>query len=77
MIFERGRHTTYDFYIYNTLIETVSSFKYLGKTLYKNGNWFCTKKNISQHAVFSLFNLFKYSIMLIFQCPRNFPYLTH
>ena len=35
MIFEKGRHTHYDFYICNTLIDIVDSFKYLGMTLFK------------------------------------------
>ena len=30
MIFERGRHTSYDFYLNNAKLEVVSSFKYLG-----------------------------------------------
>lgn len=30
MIFEKGRHTTFDFYLNNTKLEVVSSFKYLG-----------------------------------------------
>ena len=30
MIFEKGRQTRHDFYIYNTAIEAVNSFKYLG-----------------------------------------------
>ena len=38
MIFEKGRRTHFDFYIYRTLIETVDQFKYLGVTLFKNGN---------------------------------------
>ena len=38
IIFEKGRRTHYDFYIYNTVIELVDSFKYLGITLFKNGN---------------------------------------
>ena len=40
MIFEKGRQTYYDFYICNTLIDVVESFKYLGMTLFKNGNWY-------------------------------------
>jgi hypothetical protein len=62
MIFERGRPTTCDFFIYNTKIETVTYFKYLGITLYKNGSWLRSQKAIAQHASFSLhklFNLFK------------------
>ena len=39
MIFEKGRRTHHDFYIYNTALEVVESFKYLGLTLFKNGNW--------------------------------------
>ena len=39
MLFEKGRHTYYDFYISNTLIHVVESFRYLGMTLFKNGNW--------------------------------------
>ena len=58
MIFEKGRRSHYDFYVYNTVIELVDSFKYLGITLFKNGNWYRTQKCISQHASFALFNLF-------------------
>ena len=58
MIFEKGRHTTYNFHINNQLIEIVSSFKYLGVYLYKNGNWYRTQKRASQHASYSLHNLF-------------------
>lgn len=59
MIFEKGRRTHYDFHIYDTVIELVDSFKYLGITLFKNGNWYRTQKCISQHASFALYNLFK------------------
>ena len=58
IIFEKGRRTHYDFYIYNTVIELVDSLKYLGITLFKNGNWYRTQKCISQHASFALYNLF-------------------
>ena len=37
MNFEKGRRTHYDFYINNTALELVDSFKYLGITLFKNG----------------------------------------
>ena len=30
MIFEKDRHTTYDFYLNNKTLELVTSFKYLG-----------------------------------------------
>ena len=44
MIFEKGRRSHHDFYIhvYNSVIELVDSFKYLGITLFKNGNWYRT-----------------------------------
>ena len=58
MIFEKGRRTHFDFYIYETLIEVVDQFKYLGVTLFKNGNWNRTQKCLSQHASFALHNLF-------------------
>jgi len=57
-MFEAGRPTHYEFYIYNKRIEIVESFNYLGIQLYKNGNWNRTQKYIAQHASFSLHNLF-------------------
>ena len=39
MIFEKGRHTHYDFYLNNVKFEIVTSFKYLGMYFFKNGNW--------------------------------------
>ena len=59
MIFEKGRHTYFDFYIYGQTIEVVDSFKYLGITFFKNGNWFRTQKCIAKHAAFALHNLFR------------------
>ena len=59
MIFEKGRHTRHDFYIYDTPIEVVDSFKYLDITLLKNGNWYRTQKSIAEHASFSLYNVFR------------------
>ena len=35
MLFEKGRPSRHDFYIYNTAIEEVNSFKYLGINLFK------------------------------------------
>ena len=46
MIFEAGRPTHYDFYIYNKRIEIVESFKYLGIQLFKNGNWNRTQNTL-------------------------------
>ena len=58
MIFEKGKHTRYDFYFNNSLFEVVESFKYLGVHLYKNNNWNRTQQRIAQHASHSLHNLF-------------------
>ena len=58
MIFEKGRHTTYDFYLNNKKLELVTSFKYLGIHFFKNGNWFRTQKRIAEHASYALHNLF-------------------
>jgi hypothetical protein len=58
MIFERGRHTTCDFYLNNTKLDIVSDFKYLGVTFYKNNKWQRTQKNIANNSLFALHNLF-------------------
>ena len=49
MLFERGRHTSYDFYLNNAKLEVVTSFKYLGVYFFKNGNWYRTQKCIADH----------------------------
>jgi hypothetical protein len=58
MIFEKGRKTNFDFYLYNTKLEIVESFKYLGVYFFKNNNWKRTQKTIAQHSLHSLHNLF-------------------
>ena len=58
MIFENSRPTSYDFFLNDTRIEIVNSFKYLRIHFFKNGNWSRTQKVIAQHAAFSLHNLF-------------------
>ena len=58
MIFEKGRHTSYNFYLNNTKLEGVKSFKYLGVCFFKNGNWHRTQNCIADHASFALHNLF-------------------
>lgn len=58
MIFEKGKRTHYDFSINNNILDLVDSFKYLGITLFKNGNWYRSQKCIAQHASFALYNLF-------------------
>ena len=59
MIFENGRRTHFNFYIYGHSTEFVESFKYLGVTFFKKGNWFRTQKCIARHASFALHNLFR------------------
>ena len=50
MIFEKGRNTTYNFYLNHTKLEIVSSLKYLGIHFFKNGNWFRIQKRLAAHA---------------------------
>ena len=58
MIFEKGRQTYHEFFIYDTKIDLVDCFKYLGITLFKNGNWYRSQKYIAKHASHALYNLF-------------------
>ena len=58
MIFEKGRHSHFDFYLNNSKLELVDSFKYLGIHFFKNGNWHRTQKRLVQHASFALHDLF-------------------
>ena len=58
MIFEQGRHTTYNFTFNRKILEVVNTFKYLGIHLFKNGQWHRTINNIAQHSSFALHNLF-------------------
>jgi hypothetical protein len=59
MIFEKGPTTSYNFYLNNTTLEVVNSFKYLGIDLYKNGEWQRSQKDIAHHASFALNNLYR------------------
>ena len=38
MIFEKGRHTTHNFTLYDSILDIEQSFKYLGIHFYKNGH---------------------------------------
>ena len=58
MIFEKGGHTHFDFYLDNIKLEMVTSFKYLGIHFFKNGNWYRTQQRLAQHASFALHKLF-------------------
>ena len=59
MIFEKSnRHTNYNFYLYGELLEKVTSFKYLGITLFKNGNWYITAQTLTERGNRALHRLF-------------------
>ena len=58
MIFERGRHTSFNFYLKGTILDRVTSFKYLGIHFFKNGNWYRMQKRLADHASFALHNFF-------------------
>ena len=58
MVFENGRHTHHEFYIYEKKIEIVEYFKYLGVYLYNNGKLNRSQSSIAQHASVSLHNMF-------------------
>ena len=59
LIFEKGRKSFRQFYYGETLNESVESFKYLGITFFKNGNWNRTQKYIAQHGSYALHNLYR------------------
>ena len=61
IVFERGRHTHPKIYLNGIELEVVTSFRYLGMELFKNGNWSRIQKHIAQHAtraLYKLYNLF-------------------
>jgi hypothetical protein len=59
VIFEKSnRQTSFNFTLYGEPLEIVASFKYLGVTLFKNGNWYKTIKSISEHGNRALHRLF-------------------
>ena len=58
MIFEKGKHTNYDFKLSDEVLEVVQHFRYLGIYFYKNGSWYRTHKRIAQQASYALHNLF-------------------
>jgi len=68
LIFEKSnRHTNYNFYLYGELLEIVTSFKYLGITLFKNGNWYKTAQTLAErgnrslHKLFTIINQYEFS----------------
>ena len=68
LIFEKSnRHTNYNFYLYGELLEIVTSFKNLGITLFKNGNWYKTAQTLAErgnrslHKLFTIINQYEFS----------------
>lgn len=59
MIFENGRKTVRIFKYGGTQLENVESFKHLGVTFYKNGNWNRTQKYTAEHGSYALHNLYQ------------------
>ena len=59
MIFERGRSNNFRFYYNEQHLKIVESFKYLGVTFYKNGNWHRTQKCIAEYGTYALHNLYR------------------
>lgn len=55
---ESGRQTTHNCFWYGSQIDIVGLFKYLGISLYKNGNWGSTCNQIAQHALSVLHQIF-------------------
>ena len=76
MMFEKGRRTFYEFFIYIRNIDIVDNFKYLGITLFKNGNWY-RSQNVFHNMLRTLYIIFLPSlIMLNFPFHKNVNYLT-
>ena len=86
IIFEKGsRYTDRSFYLYNSKLEIVTQFKYLGVNFYKNGRWNQTYKYIAEHALkamqilFCVFNKYEFSIkdkLKLFNVPVS-PVLNY
>ena len=76
LIFEKGdRHTTYDFYSYNKRLEIVTSFKYFGIYLFKNGHWHRAQHCIAEHASKAMHRLFAVLINMNSILVKNVNYL--
>ena len=70
VIFEKNsRHTSFNFTLYGEPLEIVTSFKYLGVTLFKNGNWYKTIKSISEHGNRALHRF--YSVLNQYEFPTK------
>ena len=59
LIFEKGsRYTDRSFYLYNSKLEIVTQFKYLGVNFFKNARLHQTNKYIAEHALKAMQKLF-------------------
>lgn len=72
MIFETGRKTQKSFHFDDTVLELVDSFKYLGMTFYKNGNWNRSQKYIAEHGSYALHNLYRILANISLNIPEKF-----
>ena len=77
MVFERGRHSHPKIYLNGIELDVVSSFKYLGVEILKNGNWSRTQKHISHHASYALFRLYNLFNQIALKIHENYNCLTH
>ena len=79
MVFERGRHTHPKIYLIGTELEVVTSFRYLGVKIFKNGNWSRTQKHIVQHArraLYKLYSLFNHLTLPVHEQYKLFDSLV-
>lgn len=72
MVFENGRKTIKTFKYGTEELEVVDSFKYLGVTFYKNGNWNRTQKYIAEHGSYALHNLYRILVNIRLNIPEKF-----
>ncbi|MEW8545054.1 MAG: reverse transcriptase family protein [Candidatus Thiodiazotropha sp.] len=72
MIFENGRKTLKTFHFGDIVLDVVDSFKYLGITFYKNGNWNRSQKYIAEHGSYALHNLYRILANISLNIPEKF-----
>ena len=58
MIFENGHPTKKTYYYDGHQLSSVTEFKYLGLTSYKNGKWIRTQKKLTEQSQYPLHKLF-------------------
>ena len=57
MIFSKRSHHPYIFYLNDTILETVTEYKYLGILFCKNNSFYSTKKHIAEQGTKALYSL--------------------